>query len=514
MNFSKGEPIDNKVPSYYRDPVRFLEQLKTKSEGYWLKRGEDVALNLFQLMSERVPAYKDFLKKHKIRASQIKTIEDFKQVPTIDKDNYLRKYPLADLCWDGKLSKGWHVYSSTSGSTGEPFYFPRSNWQDMQYSLTAEMYLLNNFDITNKSTLYIDAFAMGAWIGGLFTYQAIKNVAERGKYPISIITPGTNKLEIIKAIKKLGCNYDQVIIGAYPPFAKDIVDEGILEGLKWKKFNLKFVFSAEAFSEEFRDYIAKKTNLKDIYSLTLNHYGTVDQGTIAHETPLSILIRRLALKNSELYHSIFSDIYKVPTLAQYLPEMFYFEEINGEIICSTFSGIPLVRYDLKDHGGVISLSQMKEKFTKHNLNLDIETKKSKIDKRVMNLPFVYVYERADLSVSLSGANIYPETIKKVILRDEFLKCLTGRFSMMVKNDKELNPYLEVNVELKPNIKKLESNIKNKLSRSIEKQLLIENSEYEVIHSIMKNRAIPKITLWPYGYEKYFKIGGKQRWVIK
>ncbi len=292
-----------------------------------------------------------------------------------------------------------------------------------------------------------------------------------------------------------------------------MIDEGIINGLDWTKYNIKFIFSAEAFSEKFRDYIAKNSGIKDIYSLTLNHYGTVDQGTIAHETPLSVLIRRLAIPKPELYQSIFSSTCKLPTLAQYLPEMFYFEDIKGKIICSTFSGIPLVRYDLKDNGGVVSFEQMKNIFDNHGIDLEKEIDKADIRKKVMNLPFVYVYERADLSVSLSGANVYPETVKKVLISEDFEDCVTGRFTMLVKSDKKLNPYLEINVELKPGLKTMEK-LDKVISKNIERALLEENSEYKVIHGIMKKRAIPKVIFWDHGHEKYFRQGGKQKWVIK
>src|SRR6202034_2208750 len=113
-------------------------------------------------------------------------------------DNYLRKYRREELCWDGQFSEGQWVISTTSGSTGEPFYFPRTNFQDEYYALTAELYLRENFQIHHHKTLYINAFAMGAWIGGLFTYEAIHRVAQRG-YALSVINPGIYKAEVINS---------------------------------------------------------------------------------------------------------------------------------------------------------------------------------------------------------------------------------------------------------------------------------------------------------------------------
>ncbi|MEK7499487.1 MAG: hypothetical protein AAB649_02680, partial [Patescibacteria group bacterium] len=338
-------------------------------------------------------------------------MKEFKSVPTVDKDNYLRKYKREELCWDGKFASERWVVSTTSGSTGEPFYFPRTDLQDEYYALTAELYLRENFNIQDKKTLYIDAFAMGAWIGGLFTYEAIKRVADKG-YALSIITPGINKAEVINSVKKLGSDFDQVIIGCYPPIMKDIIDLGNEQGLDWSDYSLGIVFSAEGFSEQFRDYVAKHGKLGSIYTSTLNHYGTVDLGTMSHETPTTILVRRQAVKDRQLYLEIFGKTHKQPTLTQYVPEMFYFEEDEGRVICTSHSGIPLVRYDLKDNGGIITLKELDKIYKKQGNNLDDELNKANIEDTKWNLPMVYLYERSDFSVTFSGAQIYPEEVRR------------------------------------------------------------------------------------------------------
>ena len=272
--------------------TKLLAELKTKPETYWIKRGEKMAMRLFKEMSERVPAYKNFLKKHGVSPKQIKSIADFYKIPPISKENYLKKYPLEKLCWDGSLKKQSWTISATSGSTGKPFYFPRTSEQNKQYALIAEMYLETNFSIHNNSTLYVNAFPMGVWIGGIFTYEAIRLVAENGKYKLSIISPGINKHEVTNVIKNLGKNFDQIIIGSYGPFLKEILDEGLRQKINWKDYKLGFVFSAEGFSENFRDFVLKTCGSKNVYTTTLNHYGTVDLGTMSYETPVAIYVRR------------------------------------------------------------------------------------------------------------------------------------------------------------------------------------------------------------------------------
>ncbi|GAC1413601.1 MAG: phenylacetate--CoA ligase family protein [Candidatus Doudnabacteria bacterium] len=490
--------------------IEFLSQLSKKPEPFWLANGEKMALDLFYEMAARVPAYKKFLKKHKIDPLKIKTMEDFKKVPLIDKDNYLKAYPYEELFIDGKFNSEPWVFSSTSGTTGEPFYFPRTDQQDLQYALTAEMYLRTNFDIHKKSTLYIDAFAMGPWIGGLFTYQALKHLVKRGGYKMSIITTGVNKSEVLKAISKLGRKYDQVIIGAYPPFLNDILDEGVFQKLNWGDYNLKLIFSAEGFSEAFRDAMAKKAGLKNILKDTLNHYGTVDLGTMSHETPVSILARREAVADKDIYFKLFGQISHLPTLTQYLPEMFYFENLKGNLVCTSRGGIPLVRYDLKDRGGILKLSEVNQILP----NLQKQMAKEKLSDTVWNLPFVYVYERSDLVVTWYGANIYPEHVKAAHHHNAVAKYLSGKFTMEVTTDKDHYPVLEVHTELKKNVKGSQL-ILRKLKSKIISILLEKNSEFKNSYfSIPEHRRKTRINLFAHESAPHFKPGGKQKWVIK
>jgi phenylacetate-coenzyme A ligase PaaK-like adenylate-forming protein len=91
--------MDHKISKKISDVTHLQKNLKIKPESYWVKRGEKMALQLFHEMAERVPAYKDFLGKNDLEHTKVKDIKDFKNVPTINKDNYLRKYPRESLCW-------------------------------------------------------------------------------------------------------------------------------------------------------------------------------------------------------------------------------------------------------------------------------------------------------------------------------------------------------------------------------------------------------------------------------
>lgn len=501
------------LPKGFKNITSLEEKLHTRPEKDWSKMGEMRALKLFHAMAERVPAYKDFLKKNSFKPDYVKSIKDFGKIPPIDKDNYLRAYTLPMLCWDGEFKdKPWTI-STTSGSTGEPFYFPRNESQDWQYAISAELYLRSNFDIQNKSTLYIVAFPMGAWIGGLFTYEALKIIAETRNYNLSIITPGVHKKEVIAAVKQLGGQFDQVIIGSYAPFLKDILDDGEREGIRWGDYNLGFIFSAEAFSETFRDYVIEKAGLKDPLRRTLNHYGTVDLGTMAHETPVSILLRRELIKNPVAYEKIFNREKRLPTVAQYNPALFYFEDIEGVLHCSAFSGLPLVRYDLKDSGSIVSSKDLNEQLKSVNIDLSSLSKKAGISDTVWNLPYVCVYERNDFSVSFYAFQIYPEMIRRPLQDKSLDQFVTGKFTMLVDYDETGQQNLEINIELKADVIETEK-LHNHLKSMLVEALLTDSSEYRETHKQYGEKVHPIIILWPYEDETYFKAGVKQKWVKK
>lgn len=499
------------LPRGYRNAELLQQKLNTYPESYFIKRGGKRALKLFHEMAARVPAYKDFLSGHGVDSRTVKTLEDFKKVPTIDKDNYLRKYTKEQLCWDGDFGHGRWTISTTSGSTGKPYYFPREASQDWQYAMMAELYLRNNFSIQDKTTLYVVAFPMGAWIGGLFTYEALRIIADHGVYDLSVITPGINKQEVINAVKELGGSYDQVIIGAYAPFLKDILDDGKREGLDWDSYNLGFIFSAEAFSENFRDYVIRMTGPDNENKFSLNHYGTVDQGTLAHETPESIFIRRKLVKSNQL-DLLFPEKHRQPTFAQYNPEMFYFEQEGSNLLASSYSGIPLVRYDLKDYGGIISKKSVYSILSKNGIDIDSELTGAGITND-WNLPFLYVYERNDFSVSYYSFLVYPDTIRRALHQDEVSDAATGKFNMHADYDESGRQLLVVNIELKHSIDK-NSDLAVKLQNIIHDRLLKESSEYNETFKQVGEVVKPVIKLWDYEDPLHFKPGGKQKWVKK
>jgi phenylacetate-CoA ligase len=350
---------------------------------------------------------------------------------------------------------------------------------------------------------------MGMWVAGTLTFRCVQDIASRHK--MTVVTPGINMTEVLRIVKTLGPKYDQIIIAGYPPFVKDIIDEGENISLNWKKYNVKFLFAAESFGEEWRDYMHRKVGSRDDLKNSLNIYGTADSLILAHETPLSILIRRMAIKNLGLHKDIFLSEERVPVLAQFNPALRYFENTKGGLLFSAFSGIPLIRYNIGDDGRVIPHDQMKGILSNNGNDLDREILNNNI--RNWKLPFVYILGRTDMTASLYGINVYPENIRDALDNKKIAKDVSGKFAMLTKNDEDFNQYLEVNVELKnkdfSKVKKL--GLEEVLKNVIIATLSEKNKEFKELKRSIGKRADPHVHLWPFGHKEFFTPGVKQKW---
>ena len=72
---------------------------------------------LFADVVANVPAYGKFLRERGIDPASITSDADFRKLPLLDKGSYHRRYPLPELCRDGRLD-GCDMIAVSSGSSG------------------------------------------------------------------------------------------------------------------------------------------------------------------------------------------------------------------------------------------------------------------------------------------------------------------------------------------------------------------------------------------------------------
>ncbi|MDP1707237.1 MAG: hypothetical protein Q8L30_01670 [bacterium] len=470
------------------------------------KRAFARALRLFHEAAERVPAYKDFLKKKKVRHELVRSEADFVQVPLTDKPNYFSRYSLENLSWNGSLASSKYV-STSSGSTGVPFFWPRGEEQDVIIGLMTQHIYEDIFDAKSGTTLFVNSFSLGTWIAGIEFFNSVRWAAEHGT-PITVVTPGIDKEEAVNQIKKLSPLFSKVVISGYPPFVKDILDHGIMNGVDWKKMDLKLLFAGEAVSELWKEKVlALAGRSSNDHARTTNIYGMAEAGVVAHETPVSTLLRR-NLKNIAKKVTGLPDSDTVTGLYQYYPLARYFEVVSDDnLVLTANAGLPMIRYNTRDNGGIIEQDAFAGK---EGRELSILAKRQGINLEKWQLPFVYLHGRKDLSVSLYALMIYNENIKYALEHSQYTRQLSGLFTMSVTHLENLDQRFEIIVELSKGVAP-STTLAEALANEIVTKICSINSEYAKLHSVIGDKAKPHITLVPQGGIQTIP-GKKHKWV--
>lgn len=504
LDFRKNR---NWIQDFYDfETPRLASAMVEEGEDYWRRAGEVRALRLFHAMAKRVPAYGDFLKKHGVKSESVTTIRDFQSLPTLSKKTYVQKYSLEDRCWNGELSED-SIIAVSSGTTGEPTFWPRGEYQSFEQSVVHELLYREWFDLSNRKTLLIVAFPMGMYVSGIATTLPSWLVACK-RYPVSIVSVGPQKREIYK-ITKLYDKYDQTVIIGHPFFVKDVIETGRKEQVPWSKMNLKMMFCSEGFNEDWRNHLADLAGIRDGSESMFNTYGSSEMLLIGYETQLSVKIRQLATINPELSDKLFAPEKNVPNLFQYHPFLRYIESIDHELVISCVSGVPLVRYRTNDRGEV------------HNYLDTVSACKSYLDqssksgfKYLVNnswhLPFVSLGGRADSSIVYYAANIYPEHVRSAVDTPALFEKITGKILMRVTQNKKRDQVLNIEVEMRQNIKPTEA-LRRNIEKKIYNTLRAVNAEYAFIDVHIQKDTKPKVHLRMYQDNSFFPPG-KPRWV--
>jgi len=475
---------------------------------------EVAALDLFHSVANTVPAYQAFLKEHSIEPASIQTFEDFQKLPLINKANYHSRHPIADLCRNGQLEE-CDMIAVSSGSTGSPTFWPRFLSDELQIAIRFEQIFHDSFAADTRSTLAVVCFSLGTWVGGIYTASCCRYLASKG-YPITVITPGSNKEEILRVVQGLGNAFEQVVLLGYPPFLKDVIDTGIARDVEWQQYQIKLVMAGEVFSEEWRSLVGERVGSNHPCHNSASLYGTADAGVLGNETPLSICIRGFLAEHPEAARTLFGES-RLPTLVQYDPLSRFFEVDEGTLLFSGDNGIPLVRYHISDNGGLISYQEMLQFLAQWNFDPVAELQSlginqdSSLPRGVHPLPFVYVFGRSHFTVSYFGANIYPENVTVGLEQPGIREWVTGKFVLQVKEDADKNRFLWVVVELAPTVTG-DQDKRDAIASSILSQLLRLNSEFA--NYVPAEYQLPQVELAPTGEPEYFPIGVKHRYTRK
>ncbi|MFG1921830.1 phenylacetate--CoA ligase family protein [Cryptosporangium sp. NPDC048952] len=418
---------------------------------------------MFHNAAEQVPAYGHFLDARGVDPDRVRTLDDFRSVPPVTKENYVRAYPLPERCRGGTLD-GCDTVALSSGSSGQPTVWPRRLVDELAATERfAEIF--RTFGADQYRTLAVICFPLGNWVGGMFTAAACRHLTTQG-FRLTVATPGNVVDEILRVIDALGPFYDQVVLLGYPPFVKNVIDRGS----GWPARKLKLVFAGEVFSERWRDLIAERAGIADPIAHTAALYGTADAGVLGIETPRTVRLRR------ELSGTTFGGG-RVPTLVEYDPEHRYFETDGGALLFTADGAVPLIRYDIGDEGGLLPDN------------------------------VVYVYGRSLFAVSLYGANVYPENVAEALEADDIVGWTTGRFVLRTPENGNGDRLLDITVELAPGF--AGEGREALVAEAIRAHVPRVNSEFA--HYVPADRQLPTVRFRPVGDPDNFPVGVKHRY---
>lgn len=463
------------------------------------------AVRLFQRAAARVPAYRAWLEEQRCDPADVRTPADLERVPVVTKEDYLRQHALADLCLDGAISP-CDTIAVSSGSTGVPTFFPRGPRHELEVAWRFEQVFCDGFAAHRRRTLAIVCFPLGTWVGGMFTAACCRHLAAKG-YPLLVVTPGNQPPEILRAVIELGPLYEQIVLLGYPPFVKDVVDGARAEGIDWSRHRVRLVLAGEIFSEAWRDLMVERAAMGDVLATSASLYGTADAGVLGNETPLSVAIRRFARERPEAGEALFG-AQRPPTLVQYDPVDRYFEA-HGDLLLFTGEGggIPLVRYAIGDHGGVLAHATMLERLA--DFGFDPLAAIGSRSSSARPLPFVFVFGRTINAVSLYGANVFAEVVRLGLEASAVSSHVSGKFVMEVVEDADRNRALVIDAELARGLEPSDP-LADAVALEVKRALLSTSGEYRAY--VPEAKQTPRVRLWPHAHPEHFPKGVKHRYV--
>ncbi|MEU4690442.1 phenylacetate--CoA ligase family protein [Actinoplanes sp. NPDC023714] len=450
-------------------------------------------LTLFRDAAATVPAYRRFLEEQGVDPA---TVGDPAAIPLMTKAGYHQRYPLPDRCRDGRLDAA-AVVAVSSGSSGRPTVWPRTDRDEEPVVARFEQVFRDGFGAAHRSTLAVVCFALGNWVGGIYTVAACRRLAAAG-YPITVAAPGNDIGEILRVVGELGTHYDQTVLLGYPPFVKNVIDAGRARGVGWAGYGIKLVLAGEVFSEQWRELVAARAGIDDPESGVAALYGTADAGVLGNETPMSVRIRRFLARRPDVAARLFGDS-RLPTLVQFDPATRWFESMpDGTLTFSCDGTVPLVRYHIADEGGVVAHDELVSLCRAHGFDPGEGPR----------LPFVYVFGRSLFTVSFFGANVYPENVTVGLERPSVSGWTTGRFVLRTIEDADRDRRLSVVVELAAGAEPSEDR-RMLAAVSIRTELLRLNSEFA--HYVPSAYQTPLVELRPADDPEFFPRGVKHRY---
>lgn len=380
------------------------------------------AIVAFRRAQRHCPGYAKFLADQSWPGSVSRST--FADIPETTKQNYVRVYSIEQRCFKGVIPRCGVVIDESSGSSGEP-----SNWvrgPDERASVRRLLEHSVTMRFRDRALFLVNCFALGPWATGMNVTMSLVD-----RCIVKSVGPDRAKLE--NTLRTFGPGYEYAIAG-YPPFIKDFLDRATID---LSQHTMHLLVGGEGISEPLRDHFLQ------FFASVTSSYGASDlEINLAAETPLSIAVRRLCLRDHALCRTIF-DRDEPSMLFQYNPVDYLIEtNPSGELVFTLLRAgyaAPRIRYNLRDVGHVITHRRLLQLL--RHAGIDVAALP-----RGPAFPFLAVGGRSDLTVGFYGAKIFVTDVDAAIAGDANLHKHVHSFQVRVVHDTELTERLHIDLE--------------------------------------------------------------------
>ena len=311
------------------------------------------------------------------------------------------QYTLEELCHKGDMDNIHLIGASSGFSKSGAVYWPKRPCDEKGYMDSIEQMFVRTAEIDRRKTLCVECLALGMWIGGMQIAAALRNIALSGKYHFTICTPGLDLKAAVHVITDYHQYYDQVLVITNPSNIPLVTALFKQKGGSLPMGIITLPVVGEYFSEAFREQVGRQYgHPSDAPYVVWTGYGSADTGDLGVETSATIALRKFFHRHPDECMGMFGTS-SAPMILAASPSA-YIEIIDGSIVVTKNQFLPLVRYNTKDSGGLLSKKRVRELVPAALYD---------------ELPeeMLYVYGRVDNAVVFYGTNLMVNDIQDYLL---------------------------------------------------------------------------------------------------
>jgi phenylacetate-CoA ligase len=472
-----------------------MSSLPPRVSVFFDRQVELPALRIAQAAAAQVPAYAAFLRQAGYDPRRLNSSADFRDLPVMDKDTYLARYPIKQRSLRGDVAQAT-VVTLSSGSSGAATLWPRRSEQDIAMTAAFQEVLQEHFHIAGRRTLLVIGIPIGAWLAGTLMVGVGQRLFSQPGIAGAVVTPGPDPEAVLYFVERLSSQYDQTIFtGTALPV---ILAEGARRGINWRALNAGALMGGEWLSQERRERILQDLGrdpdrLEGFVGLFVSAEA---DGLIGYETRLCLLLRRLCVQTPALAQALFGSTV-LPSIHQYDPRRVFLEVEAGEIVLTKPGPVPLVRYNTHDCGGLLTLEAVRQCCRDHGYDLVTELQARGLGPEALcTRPLLYVFGRSD-AVIVQRANVSVHHVAHVLDGDELHVLTSGNFELGAATDADGRATLYVTVELREGVEATDA-VRAQIQTRLVQGLLAVSSEFRDAYRSAPGRLAVDVELVPCG----------------